>query len=85
MMTKRNFEDVARAMRDLKPEKQRDEDGILLADHILWTKTVHRLANVFASRPDSIDNPEFKWDVFLTACEEPKALAKAAFAGTQDD
>ena len=69
MMTQRNFEDVAKAMRDLKPDKERDKDGILLADHILWTKVVHRLGMEFAS-----DNPRFKWDVFLTACKEPKAF-----------
>ena len=67
MMTKRNFEDVARAFRDLKPEKERDEDEILLADYIQWRKIVHRLGSVFAS-----DNPEFKWNVFLVACEEAK-------------
>lgn len=63
MMTKRNFEVVAKAIRDLKPEKECDKDGILLADHILWKNVVHRLANAFAS-----DNPEFKWDVFHRAC-----------------
>src|SRR5439155_9320453 len=77
-MTKKHFEQIAKAMRNLRTFEAHDQEmSETVARAVRYTSVVDALASVCAE-----SNPRFDRDRFLQACgigtQEPKKLSKKA-------